>query len=151
MYKKILAPLDGSQLAECTLAHVRAVATGCRVPQVVLLRMIEPWNPQIYDVPDNFRRDTQKKAQAEAEDYLAKVADNLSQGGIATETVAIQGKPAEGILDYVDKNQVDLIVMSTHGRSGVSRWTFGSVTDRVIRQSAVPVLIASPSGCRISK
>ena len=151
MYQKILVPLDGSEFSECILEHVKAVATGCRVPQVVLLRVIEPWDPQVYDIPDSFRSDIRKRAQADAEDYLAKAANNMSQEGIAAKTAVIQGKPAEGILDYATKNQVDLIVMSTHGRSGVSRWTFGSVADRVIRQSAVPVLIASPPGCRISE
>lgn len=151
MYQKILVPLDGSEFSECILEHVKAVATGCRVPQVVLLRVIEPWDPQIYGVPDSARYDSQKKAQAAAEDYLAKTADSLSQEGVAAETAVIQGKPAEGILDYAAKNQVDLIAMSTHGRSGISRWTFGSVADRVIRQSTVPLLIASPLGCRKSE
>ena len=64
--------------------------------------------------------------------------------------VVIQGKVAEGILDYVVKNQVDLIMMSTHGRSGPSRWALGSVADRVIRHSLIPVLIVSPKGCRIT-
>lgn len=149
MYQKILVPLDGSEFSECILEHVRAVATGCHVPQVVLLRVIEPWDPQLYDIPDSFRYDMHKKAQGEAEDYLAKLADSLSHEGVAVETAVIQGKSAEGILDYADKNRVDLIVMSTHGKSGVSRWAFGSVADRVIHQSAVPVLIASPPSCRV--
>ncbi len=149
MYQKILAPLDGSKFSECIVEHVSAVATGCRVPEVVLLRVVEPMSTQVYDIPDSFRREVQEKAKTEAKAYLAKLAKNLKQEGIATKTAIVQGEPAEEILDYANKNQVDLITMSTHGRSGVSRWTFGSVTDRVIRQSTVPVLIASPLGCRI--
>jgi len=94
-------------------------------------------------------RDADKKLEAEANDYLAKIAANLKKEGIATQTAVIQGMAAEEILDYVTKNKVDLIVMSTHGRSGVSRWALGGVADRVLRHSIAPVLIASPSGCRV--
>ena len=149
MYKKILVPLDGSEFSECILEHVRAVATGCQVPEVVLLRVIEPWDRQIYEVPEDWRRDIEKKAQAEIEDHLSKLADNLRQEGIAVSTAVVEGKPVDEILNYTSKNQVDLIAMSTHGRSGVSRFAFGSVADRVIRYSAIPLLIASPAGCRI--
>ena len=65
------------------------------------------------------------------------------------ETAAVRGSPAEEILDYAQNNQVDLIVMSTYGRYGISRWAFGSVTDKVLRHSIATVLITSPSGCRI--
>ncbi len=151
MYQKILVPLDGSEFSECILEHVKVVATGCSVPQVVLLRVVEPWDPQLYYVPDNIGYESQKRVQADAEDYLTKTAANLSKEGIAVETAVVNDKPAEGILDYATKNQVDLIAMSTHGRSGISRWTFGSVADRVIRESAVPMLVASPPGCRTNK
>lgn len=151
MYKKILVPLDGSEFSECILEHVRAVATGCRVPEVVLLRVIEPWDPQkTYGIPDDWLRDTLKQAQAVAEDYLAKLADNLKQEGIAASTAVVQGQPVDEIMNYASKNQVDLIAMSTHGGSGISRFAFGSVADRVIRYSAAPLLIASPSACRTS-
>ena len=151
MYKKILAPLDGSQLAECTLAHTRAVAKGCQVPKVILLRVIEPI-PQGGDigieVSEDWRRNAEKGAKAAAKDYLSKVADNLNKDGIAAETAVVSGMAADQILDYAKKNQVDLIVMSSHGRSGISRWVLGSVADRVLRHSAAPVLLISPAGCR---
>ncbi|UCC90873.1 MAG: universal stress protein [Dehalococcoidia bacterium] len=148
MYKKILVPLDGSEFSECILEHVRAVATACQVPEVVLLRVIEPWDPQIYDVPEGWQRDVQKKAQTSAEGYLSKLANNLKQEGVAASTTVVQGKPVDEILNYASKNQVGLIAMSTHGRSGISRFAFGSVADRVIRYSAIPLLIASPAACR---
>ena len=70
--------------------------------------------------------------------------------GVTTKSVTIEGKPAEAIVDYAEKNGIDLIVMSTHGRSGPSRWALGSVADKVIRSSTVAVLICVPEGCRIS-
>jgi len=147
MYKKMLAPLDGSELAECTLAHTRAVAKGCRVPEVVLLRVVEPF-PQVSELSEERRRDTEQKAQATAKDYLSKVADSLKKEGIAAQTAIVSGSPDHEVLDYADKNQVDLIIMSTHGRSGPSRWAWGSVTGRVLRHSKVPVLVVSPPGYR---
>ena len=61
----------------------------------------------------------------------------------------LQGKAAEIILDYANKNGVDLVVMSTHGWGGKTRWDFGRVADRVIRASSIPVVMASPKGCRV--
>ena len=149
MYKKILAPLDGSKFSECNLEHVRTIATGCQVPEVVLLRVIEPMQ-QVYQLSEKWQRDVEEKALVAAKDYLAKVADDLKKDGVSAETVVILGKPDEAILDYATQNQVELIIMSTHGKSGVSRWAFGSVADRVLRHSPVPVLIAAPAACRVS-
>lgn len=64
-------------------------------------------------------------------------------------TAIERGKPTEAILDYAKANNVDLIVMSTHGRSGVSKFMLGSVADRVVRHAVQPVLLVTPPGCRI--
>ncbi len=152
MYKRILAPLDGSAFSECSLEHVRAIATGCHVPEVILLMVVEPIPHQVledWSPPENWHRDAQKHAGDHAKDYLSKVADSLKKDVAATQAVVIQGRPADTILKFADKNRVDLIIMSTHGRSGPSRWVFGSVADKIIRHSIVPVLITSPSGCRV--
>jgi len=148
MYKKILAPLDGSELAECALEHVRTVTKGRRAPKVILLQVIPfPAHPA-HTLSDELIRSESEKAEANARDYLAKVADSLRADGIAVETAIVRGGPAEEILDYAKENKVDLIVMSTHGRSGVSRWVFGSVAERVLRHSATPVLIVPSFGSR---
>lgn len=150
MYKKILAPLDGSKFSECSLEHIRAVATGCHVPEVVLLMVVElPRQP--LERGEEWPRFVEKKAHAEGEDYLSKLANSLKKEGIAVQTAVITGWPADKILDYADQNQVDLIIMSTHGRSGVTRWVFGSVADRVLRHSKAPVLMVPPPGCRTGK
>ncbi len=151
MYQKILVPLDGSEFSECSLKHVRAIATGCKVPKVVLLRIVEPV-PKDYrtiGMSESMLRNTDKQLETEANDYLIKIAANLKKEGIATQTVVVQGTAAEEILDYARNNHVNLIVMSTHGRSGVSRWAFGNVADRVLRHSTAPVLIAPPASCRV--
>jgi len=152
MYRKILAPLDGSEFSEHSLEHVKAVAKGCRAKEVVLLRVIEPL-PQTEDIggvtTEDWYRDAQAKARAETEKYVSQVADKLKKEGIAAKGIVVLGRAADEILDYVTKNQMDLIIMGTHGRSGVSRWVIGSVADKIIRHSPVPVLVASPAALRV--
>ncbi len=148
MYQKILVPVDGSEIAECTLAHARVIAQGCQVPEVVLLRVVEPLFPAASELGEDWLRSAQEKAQAEAKDYLSKQADSLRKDGISVETVMVSGKAADEILDYASKNQVDLIIMCTHGRSGIYRWAIGSVSDRVLRHTRVPVLLVPPAGSR---
>jgi nucleotide-binding universal stress UspA family protein len=70
---------------------------------------------------------------------------------MSIETVVTDGRPADEILNYATDNKVDLIIMSTHGRSGVSRWFFGSVAEKVIRHATVPVLISPPRGTRAGR
>jgi nucleotide-binding universal stress UspA family protein len=157
MYKKILVPLDGSELAECTLAHVKAIASGCNVPEVILLRIAEPVSSFVIGelAAANTKLATQveqydeKEHKTQAKQYVAQKADELKKEGIAAQPVVVSGNPADKILDYANENQVDLIIMSTHGRSGISRWAFGSVAEKVVRHATVPVLTISPSGCRI--
>ncbi len=151
MYQKILVPLDGSEFSECSLQHLRAIAAGCKVPKVVLLRIVEPV-PKDYrtiGMSNDLLNDADKRLGAEANDYLTKIAADLKKEGVVTEVTVVQGTAAEEILDYARNNHVELIIMSTHGRSGVSRWAFGNVADRVLRHSTAPVLIAPPSGCRV--
>jgi nucleotide-binding universal stress UspA family protein len=148
MYQKILAPLDGSELAERALEHIKIVTEGSRASKVVLLQVI-PWPAHpAHTLSDELIRSEGEKAEAGARDYLTRVADSLKADGIAVETDIVHGGPAEEILDYATQNKVDLIVMSTHGRSGVSRWVFGSVAERVLRHSATPVLVIPSFGSR---
>jgi nucleotide-binding universal stress UspA family protein len=161
MYYRILAPLDGSKLAECTLGHIKDIATGCHVSEVVLLSYIEPvsnsliWPSSETQIKEmvNEMQDAQKQVRQKAESYLADVAANLRLSGLGVQTVVIEGKPgqqaADVILDYAVNNDADLIIMSTHGRSGISRWAFGSVSEKVVRHSTVPVLTVTPEGCRL--
>jgi len=151
MYKKILAPLDGSKLSECSLDHVTAIAKGCAVPSVVLLHVVEPpegYAAEYTRISAEAIDKVKKEFQAKTENRLAKVADKLKKNGVNVSTVTVEGKPSDEILNYADKNQVDLIIMSTHGSSGLTRWAFGSVSDKVIRHSPVPVLVVAPPGCR---
>ncbi len=161
MYKSILVPLDGSELAECSLQHVQAIAQGCQVPAVTLLTVIEP--PQDF-IPESssqsqveamFREQDQKQAQAidNANKYLTKASGILSKENVDAKTDVVQAPKnkavADVILEYAKNSGADLIIMSTHGRSGVSRMAMGSIADKVVRKSGVPVLVIASPGCRL--
>ncbi len=154
-YQKILVPLDGSELGECTLAHVKAIAAGCKTQEVILLMVVAP---AVYEhvgegVSQSFfeqQREMEEKRRAGARAYLATVAGNLKKEGITARTAVVDGDAADIILDYAAKNQVDLLIMSTHGRSGPSRWAFGSVAEKVVHHATAPVLTITARACRIS-
>lgn len=81
MFTKILVPLDGSELAEHVLQYVRAVATGCNVSEVILLRIVEPLEAAYSEIGADWRREEEERIKAEAEDYISKMADNLKKVG----------------------------------------------------------------------
>ena len=147
MYKKVLAPIDGSNLAECTLEHVEAATLGVNAKEVILLMVVEtiPLANQDADViKADIAKDLEMKAKDFDEKYLAKVADVLKKQGVVVQKLVVKGNAADEILDYAEKNKVDLILMSTHERSGMSRWVLGGVMDKIVRRSTVPVLVAAP-------
>lgn len=149
MYKKILVPLDGSELTEGSLDYARAIADAQGAAEIVLLRVIE-LNPQVEDIggvsSEPWYRDAQAKVQAEVKKYISTVANKLKKEGIAAEGIVTQGRTADEIVNCAKEKQVDLIVMTTHRRTGVSRWIHGSIADKVLHHSAVPMLIV-PASC----
>jgi nucleotide-binding universal stress UspA family protein len=149
VYKKILVPLDGSKFAECVLDHIKSITSGCHVSEVVLLFVVEAIKG-ICEFPENWVKENTKQATLFAENYLKEISADLLIKGIPVTNKVLSGRPAELILSYAQANAVDLIIISTHGRSGITRWVFGSVADKIIHQSLVPVLIVTPSGCRQS-
>ena len=149
MYKKILVPLDGSELAECVLPHVESIAKGCNVVSVVFVRALEPYMSsyaQVY-LTEEQRRDADGKAERAAREYLDQVASRVKLDGVKVQKEFITGSPAESIAEYATKNDADLIIIATHGRSGVSRWVWGGVADRILRSACVPVLMVRVPGC----
>lgn len=149
MYEKILVPLDGSKESECIIDHVRLIAKSCGVPEVVLLRVVESFSPSsISYIGEATARNVEQKAKTAAEEYLSYVADGLRTHCSSVKTAVLEGDPASVILDYATENGVDLIAMSTQGASGLTRWTVGSVTERVMRHSTVPLLSVLPAGHR---
>lgn len=139
MYKRILVVLDGSELAEAALPHAREMARRNSV-QLVLLRVVQP-----LPAPSEARHDLIARIDDETlelvRDYLEGVAKELQETGIDVEIEVKRGTPHTEIVNYADQNDIDLIVMTTRGRSGLTRWLMGSVADRVVRGANVPVLL----------
>jgi nucleotide-binding universal stress UspA family protein len=150
MYKHIMVPLDGSELAECVLPHVISIAKGCGVPQVTLARVVTPI--LIYGnetdgsitLPD-FQK-VEEQNMKNAQEYLDKQVKLLKENDINADSQAIFGNVLEALTDFAEKAKVDLIVIATHGRSGISRWVWGSVADRILRSAKVPVLMVRAPG-----
>ncbi len=151
MYQKILVPLDGSELAECVLPHVESIARGCGVQNVIFLRVVEPFYMPSGGDGVSFSDKDIKRINSEnrtaAESYLSQLASRTKYDRVNVQSEVITGKAADSIAEYVTKNEVDLIVIATHGRSGVSRWVWGSVADRVLRSACVPILMVRAPGC----
>jgi nucleotide-binding universal stress UspA family protein len=154
MYNKILVPLDGSQLAECVLPHVEILNSGGEVSDVVLVQVINPLRLPIsvpahgkYGFTEKDREKLESNRKKGAETYLAAQVDRLIIPGANLSYEVLEGKPADTLADYATHNEVDLIVIASHGRSGVSRWVMGSVADRIVQNSCVPVLVVRAPGC----
>ena len=153
MYQKILVPLDGSELAECVLPHLETIAKGCGVEEITFVLVLEPfYMPGGAEGGVVFTDDEVKKINArrkeELGDYLNQIASRLdyNAGKVKSEVITSRAT-AESLAEYATKNEVDLIILATHGRSGISRWAWGSVADRLLRSACVPVLMVRAPGC----
>jgi len=160
MYEKIVVPLDGSELAECVLPHVEELAKDCGTKEVILVSVTEsitgykadteyrqPQGPFPPHEPVTKVAVAVGKKQRQAQRYLGRVAKQLQSKGIGVRTEVLLGNPAQEIARFVEHDSVDLIVMASHGRSGISRWAYGSVADRVFRASCVPIFMVKAPGC----
>ncbi|MBI3967484.1 MAG: universal stress protein [Chloroflexi bacterium] len=136
MFEKILVPLDGTPEAAVALPPVQAIVKLTH-GRLTLLRIVPP--PL-----------ASGKMLLEAETYLARVAEELASGATPTSTMVRTGDAAEEILTEVDEQEIDLVVMATHGRSGLSRALIGSVAQQVLAKSSVPVLLIRPGGHRMT-
>jgi nucleotide-binding universal stress UspA family protein len=150
MFKQILVPLDGSGLAEVALPAAVSLAQQFG-GKLILLRVVRP--PEVTGQTSGgvsygeFVADLRRRAVGDAQQYLHSQQGILRQQGLHVDILVAEGpNVAELILDNMVALEVDTIVMSTHGRGGVSRWVFGSVADKVLRRANVPVLLIRAQG-----
>jgi len=127
----VLIPLDGSELSQRVLAPLRSMLGADEVSRVTLLRVLD---------------DSDDEAAASAQ--LESLASQLSAGGVEAAQRVVQGDPSEEILRVADELGVDLVVMATHGRSGLKRILRGSVAERVLRRCPRPLLLWNPTVLR---
>ena len=141
MFEKILIPLDGSDLAEVALPYAEELMRRLR-SQMVLLCVCGENETQDQLL---YLEQAVQKIGHRAQRYREKYPE-VEFDGPYVETVVLNGKTPEGIIDYVEDNQIDLTIMATHGRSGISRWAMGSVADKVIRGINRPVCLIRARG-----
>lgn len=147
MFKQILVPLDGSPLSEFALTAAKALAAKFD-GEITLLRATS--TPIFLGEPDSFSyaelmNEIRQQNLREIEAYLKGIKGSLRQEGYKVHTQLVENSaPANAILATAEGQPIDVIVMSTHGRGGVSRWVYGSVADKVLRHSSVPVLLIRP-------
>ena len=139
-YKKILVPLDGSVTSEGILPEIEKLASAFKA-SICLLYVV----PNLI-FPGTMETVVQYETIAEAftkegEEYLRKIEKRLKDKGFTVEGLLQQGNEAQRILEQAGRADIDLIAMSTHGRSGVSHWLLGSVTEKIVRHATKPVLL----------
>jgi nucleotide-binding universal stress UspA family protein len=146
MPERILIPLDGSETAEAVLPQVRRILKR-HEGEVVLVQAVPPYPPDFHLIAPGPR--------PLAEKYLRRVTFQLVNDGVRATGLVRSGAPADVILDVAEEKGISLIAMSTHGRTGLARWVFGSVTEKVLRASAVPLLLIrsfpAPDGRALSR
>jgi len=149
MYQHIMVPLDGSELAECVLPHVEAIAAGCNVTTVTLIMVVPPlhmYGGAETRISPEERKHLEKDSVEVATNYLEEKAQLLRDKGVLADVKVLLGNVLDRLVEYIKDNGVDLIVIATHGRSGVSRLFLGSVADRLLRNAPVPVLMVRAPG-----
>ncbi len=149
MYGQVVVPLDGSELAEGILPHVTELIRG-RGSQVYLLSvapLVRGPVPALVNIPPppiNIQEE-ERRVERELTAYLQTVARRLEPVAVGVQVRVRFGRQADEILDFAAEVGADLIAMSSHGRSGIGRWVFGSVAERVLRGAACPVLLVRPN------
>jgi nucleotide-binding universal stress UspA family protein len=139
VFKKILIPLDGSKIAEAVIPFAREIAarSGAEILFVTAVQQVGVWDAAL-------SLQVMKRDSEIAADYLATVEKAESGEGRKVATQVLDGDAAEAVLAAADNAGADLIAISTHGRSGISRWLFGSVATRILEHASVPLLVLRP-------
>ncbi|MGD8462921.1 MAG: universal stress protein [Anaerolineae bacterium] len=162
MFEKVLVPLDGSEMARAVLPFVEDIAQRYSAEIILLQVIATPQDRSIATVfqpslavPGSsddvtavahpvYREQEMESLRAEGERRLSPIRKRLREEGLKVRIVVLFGRPSDRIVDFAEKEEVDLIALSTYGRSGLGRWAFGSVTKRVMRATAIPVLLIRP-------
>jgi len=154
--RTILVPLDGSERAEAVLPHVETLARQRSIEpiHVTLLRVCDPpmapsyYSPELSGVPLNwgeFMEQEVTRCRHAATEYLAGVGKRLADTGAKIELEVLVGKAADEIINYASKHPYSVVVMTTHGRSGLSRLVYGSVAESILTAVTNPILLAKPA------
>jgi len=148
MYTKILVPMDGSEIAECVLPILEWFVRVSNVKEIVIIRVVEPMHMRDdieKHIPPDERKHIEEDSRELAEAYCKKIISRLKNNEVTKTATVLTGKPARAITEYVTKDkEIDLIIMATHGRSGVGRLLHGSTADQIIHDAVVPIMLVTP-------
>lgn len=138
MIDHILVPLDGSSLAECVLPHLFALAPpfGSRVTLLRVISRSEATQPSQRIDPLDWQM-----LEAEARSYLNNMTDKLTQAGLSVRNALLQGDPASRIVEFVQNEEVDLLILSSHGCSGLTGWNISNVVQKTVIRVQIPTMI----------
>ena len=154
MFERVVVPLDGSKVGEAALPVIRLMAEnrppGSKI-QVTLIGVITLLRHWVVvgeaSAPVSYSEEELNIIKNRVTDYLDKTGEELKSKNIDVSVMVSSGNAAEEILKAAEKTKADLIAMSTHGRSGLRRMAFGSITDKVLHGSRIPVLmVRAPEG-----
>jgi len=160
MFKNLLVPLDGSRFSSRALGYAIDIAQHYRA-RIVMLRVVEPETP-ISAVTTPMGMETSLSAQLAikeatrqeqiktgyAKRYMSRKLQEVTLKGIKADYLVVTGDPFESIMKTCKKEHIDLVVMTTHGKSGLKRAILGSVADKVVRDARVPALVIRPRQSR---
>ena len=151
MYEKILVPTDGSTVAESAVEHALDVAEtyGAEVHALYVVdvdSMSLALGAEQLDRIETGRFDEMDEVHEQADEATGYVADRADERGLEVVEHISSGRPHEKVASYAEGNDIDLVVMGSHGRSGVKRALLGSVTERTLRETHVPVLVVDVRG-----
>jgi len=147
LIRKILMPLDGSKLGETAIPYAETLAQQISA-EIVLIHVAEPFDLGLFhDVPHYPQsvEDDLTKGMVQERAYLNSKAEAITaKTGVPAATAILKGKPAQEIAKYAEENNIDLIAISTHGRTGIANWVFGSVADKTLHFGKTAVLVVRP-------
>jgi len=156
MYNKIIVPLDGSKLAESVFPHVENIVRGCAHSHVYFVSVVRATQVTTIDEPTRIApEDSIERARIIAETdstdfmnkYLNEVISRLKLPHCHVLAKVLTGKVPDTLVEFAANNNIDLIIMSSHGRSGISRLFWGNAADSILRSSCVPVMLIRAPGC----
>jgi nucleotide-binding universal stress UspA family protein len=148
MYEKILVTLDGSKLAEVALPYAEELTSRLKTETIILQVVPRAYHMYGFYAQVPYTEEEMEPIKARAQSYLGRVSNKLKGKGIATRSEVRIGAAADEIIKLAEENSVDMVTISTHGRSGISRLTLGSVADKVVRGTKKPVALIRAKGTR---
>lgn len=151
-YKHIIIPLDGSELAECVLSHLNVITSNSSGTSVELVRavpLVELHYKAVVPIEPEEETKIMQSCVKDADNYLGTIKNKLITSGMNVTTKVLIGNVADVLIEYINKSGADLVILATHGRSGPSRWIWGSVADKLLHGVQVPIFLIRPQACTV--